>query len=125
MTRALTSAIAVAFLVIVTGCGVGGNDSGVDWEQRRGSDWSEYESAYKASWRTGCERASEVGHGLEEKVAPPDCDPAAAPDDPPDVPPLNPDAAGRIDGFVAGLVSGCAVLRTADRNKCIALGGEK
>ena len=123
--RPITAAIAVEVLVIAAGCGVGGSNAGVDWEQRRGSEWSEYESAYEASWRMGCERGGEIGRDLEENVAPPVCDPAAAPDDPPDVAPLDPDAAGKIDGYVAGLVTGCAELRTADRNTCIALGGEK
>ena len=121
--RPLTAAIAATLALVATGCGA--RTAGSDWEGQRGSDWSEYESAYEASWRRGCERASEIGHDLAKNVTPPVCDPAEPPDDPPDVAPLNPEAAGRIDGFVAGLVSGCGGLGAADRNTCIARGGEK
>ena len=123
--RPLTAWIAVASVVVASGCGAGSASSGSDWEQRKGSDWSEYESAFQASWRKGCERAGEIGQGLEKTAERPVCDPAQSPDDPPDVPPLNPDAAGRIDGFVAGLVWGCGVLRDPAHNECIARGGER
>jgi hypothetical protein len=135
--RMLAVPIAVALLV-GSGCSAGGDDSAANWEQRRGSDWSEYDSAFRASWRTGCERASEIGHDLVKKTieerhlpttvtqmfTPPVCDPAASPDDPPDLAPLDPAAAGRVDGFVAGLALGCGALRGTDRDDCIALGGE-
>ena len=104
---------------------MGGNDSASDWEQRQGSDWTEYESAFTSSWRAGCERADVIGRRLAKTFEPTSCNPAAPPDDPPDLPPLNPGAAGRIDGFVAGLVWGCGALPGTKRDQCIARGGEK
>ena len=54
--RPLTAAIAATLALVATGCGA--RTAGSDWEGQRGSDWSEYESAYEASWRRGCERAT-------------------------------------------------------------------
>ena len=128
LARGIVMLLVVTSLV-ASGCAAGGDDSASDWEQRRGSDWSEYEAAFKDAWREGCERAGTIGRTLVEKTAsqsftPPVCDPAAAPDDPPDIAPLDPGPAGRTDGFVAGLVSGCGALPGVDRERCVSLGGE-